>query len=647
MNTLPVPAVKVLVTVINSLKNGQFMKTSLSRFFLLGVALALNSGCSPQSSKAQTQPTPVVSAPLAPMVAPETPISATAPTTAPAIVPPNILPTSPLAQVVRLTQAGVDQSIIMVYVTNSSRTFNLDSDKIIYLSDLGLPTELVTAMMQRDQFLQQQFAAAQAEQQAQQLQPTQATPPPETAPANVAEVVTQPAPVTVNYFNETLSPYGSWVVVAGYGRCWRPTAVTYDVNWQPYCDRGHWVYTDCGWYWSSDYAWGATFHYGRWFRDTSVGWCWYPDTVWSPSWVTWRYSDNYCGWAPLPPRTYCQTGVGIVYQGGGVSVGLSFGLGASCFTFVPTQYFCNSHPRNYCATPAQGTQIYNNTTVINNIRIHGSGNNQIIINNGIPVQSVANTTQTPIRPVPVHQIDAAFGHGGGSRPVTDRPNHVLGGNRANFTGNTTLFSQPVAAPHPETAAPATTQNQPRSTVIAGNGNGRSARSETRAQTHLAQVENTQTPQVGLDPVNQTSIRPPVGRNNPTTRDSQRSVAAANYRAPAYAAPVQNPAANFKVNPAPAPARWPQPEQSGIPRNYTRNPEGRQNNVAQSQVVAPPVSYSAPAQPQPQPRTEMRQNYSPSPVVAAPQHNAPNFASSPSQQPLQNNARIGNQSWMNH
>ena len=152
--------------------------------------------------------------------------------------------------------------------------------------------------------------------------------------------MTQPdTPVTVNYFYDSLSPYGSWVVVNGYGRCWRPTVCLYNPGWLPYCDRGHWVYTDCGWYWSSDYAWGATFHYGRWFRNASFGWCWCPDTVWAPSWVTWRYSNNYCGWAPLPPGTSFQTGVGIVFNGSAVSVGFSFGLGANCFTFVPTHIF--------------------------------------------------------------------------------------------------------------------------------------------------------------------------------------------------------------------------------------------------------------------------------------------------------------------
>ena len=99
-------------------------------------------------------------------------------------MPPDIYPTSPLAQVVRLTQAGVDESIIMAYVTNSGSTFNLDSDKIIYLKDLGLPSEVVTAMMQHDQRLQQQMATTAYQPPA---QPAPAPPPattdqPETAP---------------------------------------------------------------------------------------------------------------------------------------------------------------------------------------------------------------------------------------------------------------------------------------------------------------------------------------------------------------------------------------------------------------------------------------------------------------------------------
>ena len=72
-----------------------------------------------------------------------------------------------------------------------------------------------------------------------------------------------------------------------------------------------------------------------------------PDTVWGPSWVTWRYSNDYCGWAPLPPFAVYRAGVGFFYQGSGVSIGFDFGLGVNCFTFVPTRNFCDPHPRRY------------------------------------------------------------------------------------------------------------------------------------------------------------------------------------------------------------------------------------------------------------------------------------------------------------
>jgi hypothetical protein len=397
------------------------------------------------------------------------------------------LPSSPLAQVARLTQAGVDQSIILTYVTNSSSTFNLDSDKIIYLSDLGAPSNLITAMMLRDQQLQAQFAASQAAQQASQIQPAPAAPPAAAAPTATTDVAaqpdTQPAPVTVDSFNDALSPYGSWIVVNGYGRCWRPTVVAYDPTWQPYCDRGRWVYTDCGWYWNSDYAWGATFHYGRWFRDASVGWCWYPDTVWAPSWVTWRYSNSYCGWAPLPPRTSYRAGVGIVYNGGGVSVGFGFGLGASCFTFVPTQRFCDPHPRNYCIGPAQVTQVYNNTTIINNYNV----NNRTIANRGIAVQNIAGAAHTTIRPVPLHELN-------NNPRVYGRPAYAPGANRTAFTGN--YGSQSYAA----------TQNH-------------------FPQTQPAHIYNA-------------------------TPVPQRPAPAVNYYSPTHVAPSQVPAANRNQQPAP-------------------------------------------------------------------------------------------------
>ena len=601
------------------------MKTFLFGFLSLSIAsaaLVLTGGCDVQNSNAATEPTQVASAPPAPASTPAS-VATSDPATVvtPAALPPNISPASPLASVVRLTQSGVDQSIIMVYVTNSSRTFNLDADKIIYLTDLGMPNDLVRAMMQRDQELQQAFAAEQAAQQAQQVQSTQ--PAAEPAPVETVQATTAPAPVTVNYFNETLSPYGNWVLVPGYGRCWQPTACAYDPNWQPYCDRGHWVYTDCGWYWSSEYAWGATFHYGRWFRDTNCGWCWYPDTVWAPSWVTWRYSDNYCGWAPLPPRTYCQSGVGIVYQSGNVSLGLSFGLGASCYTFVPTRYFCDSHPRNYCASSGQVTQIYNNTTIINNIRVHGSGNNQIIINNGIPVQSVANANQSPINRRPVHELDPAFAHNRGyTSTSTPRFGQSPGNNSVNSP------SQPGNPTTPP-------QNLPHHS--SDNGNFRPMPSQFSEN-----ANNTMPAQWSSAPaVTQPERTRPVVATIPA-----RSLNSASRHPRIYdTSPAPVVAANYNQDSQPAPALWQQPSSHVI----TGNHEDRQNYSAQNQIIAPPVHYNAQpqAQPTPQPsrnydspRNESHPNFGAPPVT----HTAPQPQPQPSSySPPRNEERHNNSS----
>ncbi|MGZ3444424.1 MAG: DUF6600 domain-containing protein [Myxococcaceae bacterium] len=109
----------------------------------------------------------------------------------------------------------------------------------------------------------------------------------------------------VSTFDETLSPYGQWVDTGdgpNDGRAWRPDPDVVGEEFQPYATGGHWVYSDWGWTWESDYPWGwAPFHYGRWALTPSWGWVWYPGTVWAPAWVDWRFGGGYIGWAPLPP----------------------------------------------------------------------------------------------------------------------------------------------------------------------------------------------------------------------------------------------------------------------------------------------------------------------------------------------------------
>src|SRR5262249_27817167 len=98
-------------------------------------------------------------------------------------------------------------------------------------------------------------------------------------------------------YQQSLSPYGSWLTEPGYGQLWQPSV---PVGWQPYAD-GHWVWTAFGWTWTSYEPWSWTFHYGRWGYLPPRGWVWFPGTVWGPAWVTWVTYSDYVGWAPLSP----------------------------------------------------------------------------------------------------------------------------------------------------------------------------------------------------------------------------------------------------------------------------------------------------------------------------------------------------------
>ena len=120
-------------------------------------------------------------------------------------------------------------------------------------------------------------------------------------------VSAQPRPpnvvVTFDTFDDRLSPYGAWLVLPGHGRVWQPAMEYVGDGFYPYGSGGHWVYTDEGWVFDSDYPFGwAVFHYGRWMLDPDYGWVWVPGNTWAPAWVSWRMGGSYIGWAPMGPR---------------------------------------------------------------------------------------------------------------------------------------------------------------------------------------------------------------------------------------------------------------------------------------------------------------------------------------------------------
>jgi hypothetical protein len=103
----------------------------------------------------------------------------------------------------------------------------------------------------------------------------------------------------------TLSQFGSFVSHPKYGEVWTPTVTPPD--WHPYAPC-NWVNSKLGWYYDDTTDWGAiVHHYGRWTHDVQLGWIWIPGGEFSPGWVVWRTSQQWIGWAPMPPDEDLQT----------------------------------------------------------------------------------------------------------------------------------------------------------------------------------------------------------------------------------------------------------------------------------------------------------------------------------------------------
>ena len=299
-------------------------------------------------------------------------------------LPAGLKPSVSTLGLIRLARAGVDEGMMLAYVTNSARPFTLSADEIIYLNDLGVPGVVVTAMIQRDQSLSAPPVATSSP-----PAPVPATPGDQ--PIVVGEEPVPPPPEEVPPdFYGPLAPYGTWISVGGYGYCWRPT-VGVQAGWSPYFNGGRWVYTDCGWYWLSDYSWGwAPFHYGRWFRHQHLGWCWVPDRVWGPSWVSFRYTDDHCAWAPLPPAAHFNHGLEDLH-GHALSASSSLGLTATYFPFVPMRQMGDRQVWRHAVSPEQSAALFRRSTVVT--RIDGSGDR--VFNHGIPMGRVT-ATDSPV-----------------------------------------------------------------------------------------------------------------------------------------------------------------------------------------------------------------------------------------------------------
>ena len=204
-------------------------------------------------------------------------------------------------------------------------------------------------------------------------------------------------------FYTALAPYGDWIETRRYGLVWQPSASA-DPGWKPYT-AGRWAYTrngddEMGWTWISDEPFGwAAYHYGRWTRLVGAGWVWVPGTLWAPAWVSWRNSDDYVGWAPLPPETRVHVGISI-----GRAVDADCEIPAASYAFVPTVSFGNMDMRREVVPSVQNVTIVNKTVNVTNITV----NNTVVVNRGPSLTVLAAKVSRPINFVTyVRKTDAA------------------------------------------------------------------------------------------------------------------------------------------------------------------------------------------------------------------------------------------------
>ncbi|MDB6110736.1 MAG: hypothetical protein JWR69_2486 [Pedosphaera sp.] len=343
---------------------------------------------------------------------------------------------SPVRDVIQMSDSGVAADVLTSYIQNSPSTFNLKPDDIIYLKDIGLPGGIISAMLAHDKAVRDNAIP--------QSLPAGVAPPPGgqspySPPAQPSADTENPMPQSQNYqpdegnyFYSYLSPYGTWGNLPGYGSFWQPYAAISSTGWAPYCDNGRWCYSNVGWFWNSNYAWGwAPFHYGRWWNHPTEGWIWFPGTQWAPSWVNWRSSGNFAGWAPLSP--FADPGFG--FSGGSALVSFQpgfdrFGLSRDNFTFVPMSRLGDRNLSRFRLNPAQVQRIFPQTTLVASTFATGAGNS--ILNRGIDPNLAQAASGSPILRVDVQ--DPALDFSGLTNDTTLADNSDFSGNGGGFFG---------------------------------------------------------------------------------------------------------------------------------------------------------------------------------------------------------------------
>lgn len=384
--------------------------------------------------------------------------------------------------------------------------------------------------------------------------------------------------VDTGVFYNRLAPYGSWVWIQGQ-YVWVPSRV--DRSWRPYT-RGRWVYTDRGWTWVSNEPFGwATYHYGRWGFSDRVGWFWVPGHRWAPAWVSWRESDDYLAWAPMPPA-----------YDGGININVSIGTVPDYYwQVVPSRSFLSDdlqgqivHDRNRRRPILERSRALGNTTITNN---------NVVVNNVVNVTYVEEKTKEKV-------VERKIG-----RAKDAKAAGVEGDVVEIFQPAADVTPADLAPPEPKTIKEVAEESQTK-----GQAEGEATTEEMlvppeiqKAQVKAAKQKEGETPKNGEPTAPATGGEAPLSPSLPKGGEASApppegaapagEPVPAEDLTPAAAEPVP-PAPSGEAPPAPATGETPPPPPEDTAPPPAEVPAAPPAEQAPTPDVAPPIEEQAPA-----------------------------------------------------
>jgi hypothetical protein len=380
---------------------------------------------------------------------------------------------------------------------------------------------------------------------------------PSAAPAAVA--------VSVSVFHDHLAPYGRWVVAGSYGSVWVPRVAA---GWAPYVD-GEWAYTDYGWTWVSYDPWGGDpCHYGSWAWVDSYGWVWTPGTVWAPAWVTWAYTDDYVGWAPIPP-TFALSMTGYV--------GSPVVLATTRYCFVPTRQFVGVRVNSVRIPVERNAAIFSSAVKTTSFRVSGG----VVRAAGPPTANIERVTAHKISPVSIDRVK--------TRPTTLAEAGIRSGSRVAVAAPA-AEREHIAAAKPEAQTKQAVAKEPVAKSEKARAEAPKSAAAKPAPAHPARHtdENTTTAE-------HHEAQPPVKPKAKAAPEKHEEVAKKSAPKPAPKEPAKTEVAK-KSPPKPAPKKEPQAEPPA------ENRATEETRVASHETRHAPAP-AHPAKPVPKPKAQ--------------------------------------------